>query len=82
MKLTTAPDSHTIGIAEEVLDFYDRYPYPPPLDSLERHQRRWQERDRRRVDFHLFWPDRPYREDQNILVTGCGTAQAAKHALR
>ena len=37
---------------------------------------------KRRADYHLFWPARPYREDQSILIAGCGTSQAAKHALR
>jgi hypothetical protein len=36
----------------------------------------------RRADHHLFWADKPYREDHSILVAGCGTSQAAKHALR
>ena len=72
-----------LDVAEEVRDFYDRYPYPPPVDSLEKYQRRWQDRQRRRADFHLFWPGRPYKEEgQSILVAGCGTSQAAKHALR
>ena len=39
-------------------------------------------RSRRLSDYHLFWPDRPYREDHSILIAGCGTSQAAKHALR
>ena len=39
-------------------------------------------RQKRRADYHLFWPARPYREDQSILIAGCGTSQAAKHALR
>src|SRR5580658_7977578 len=69
-------------VAEEVRDFYDRYPYPPPVDNLEKYQRLWQDRQRRRADYHLFWPARPFREDQSILVAGCGTSQAAKHALR
>jgi len=30
----------------------------------------------------MFWPDEPYREDRSILVAGCGTSQAAKHAMR
>jgi SAM-dependent methyltransferase len=34
------------------------------------------------MDYHLFWPDRSYKEDFSILVAGCGTSQAAKHALR
>jgi SAM-dependent methyltransferase len=73
----------SLDIAEEVRDFYERYPYPPPVDSLEKYQRRWQDRQRRRADFHLFWPGRPYKEeDQSILIAGCGTSQAAKHALR
>jgi len=69
-------------VAEEVRNFYDRYPYPPPINNLEKYQRLWQDRERRRADFHLFWPARPYTEDQSILVAGCGTSQAAKHALR
>ncbi|MGA7291483.1 MAG: class I SAM-dependent methyltransferase [Terriglobales bacterium] len=69
-------------VADEVRDFYDRYPYPPPVDNLEKYQLQWQDRQRRRADYHLFWPGRPYKEDQSILIAGCGTSQAAKHALR
>jgi SAM-dependent methyltransferase len=68
--------------SEEVRDFYDRYPYPRPIDSLEKYRRLWQDSQRRHADFHLFWPARAYREDHSILVAGCGTSQAAKHALR
>ncbi len=70
------------GVAREVQDFYERYPYPRPIDSLEKYRRLGQDRQKRRVDYHLFWPGRPYREDQSILIAGCGTSQAAKHALR
>jgi len=66
----------------ELQAFYDRYPYPPPVDDLAAYRRRWQEGERRRADFHLFWPTRPYREDHSILVAGCGTSQAAKYAIR
>ena len=69
-------------VAEEVREFYNKYPYPPPVDSLEKYRQLWQDRLRRRADYHLFWPNRPYREDQSILIAGCGTSQAAKHALR
>ncbi len=72
----------SFDVANEVRDFYDRYPYPPPVDNLEKYQRQWQDREKRRADFHLFWPGRPYQEDQSILVAGCGTSQAAKHAMR
>jgi SAM-dependent methyltransferase len=69
-------------VADEVRDFYDRYPYPRPVDSLDKYRRLWQDGQRRRADYHLFWPSRSYREDRSILIAGCGTSQAAKHALR
>src|SRR5947209_7312839 len=71
-----------IDVSDQVRDFYDRYPYPPPVDDLEKYQRLWQDRQRRRAEYHLFWPDRPYSEERSVLVAGCGTSQAAKHALR
>src|SRR5215468_4940195 len=70
------------GVTAEVQDFYERYPYPRPIDSLEKYRWLGQDRQSRRVDYHLFWPVRPYREDLSILIAGCGTSQAAKHALR
>lgn len=69
-------------VAKEVRDFYDRYPYPRPVDSLENYRRLWQDQQRRRADYHLSWPARHFKEDQSILIAGCGTSQAAKHALR
>jgi len=75
-------DSTSPGVSRDVQDFYERYPYPRPIDSLEKDRRLWQGRQRRRADYHLFWPSRPYREDQSILIAGCGTFQAAKHAMR
>ena len=66
----------------DVQAFYERYPYPPPIDDLAAYRQRWQGRERRRADFHLFWPARPYRENHSILVAGCGTSQAAKYAMR
>src|ERR1017187_10306638 len=67
---------------KEVQDFYERYPYPRPVESLEKYRERWRDPQRRRADYHLFWPARSYREDHSILVAGCGTSQAARHALR
>jgi SAM-dependent methyltransferase len=72
----------SMDVGEAVRNFYDRYPYPPPVDNLEKYRRLWQDRQRRRADYHLFWPAKSYREDQSILIAGCGTSQAAKHALR
>jgi SAM-dependent methyltransferase len=74
--------SRSPGVAAAVQDFYERYPYPRPIDSLDNYRRLWQDRQRRRADYHLFWPARPYKEDLSILIAGCGTSQAAKHALR
>jgi SAM-dependent methyltransferase len=75
-------DPALLGVAEEVRVFYDHYPYPRPIDSLEKYRQLWQDAQRRRAEFHLFWPGRSYREDQSILIAGCGTSQAAKHAVR
>jgi len=70
------------GLAADVQDFYERYPYPPPVDSLENYRRFWQDPHKARADHHLLWPALPYREDHSILVAGCGTSQAARYALR
>ena len=72
----------TDAIAERVRAFYERHPYPPPVDGLDGYRRAWQDRDRRRADHHLFWPARAYAETASILIAGCGTSQAAKHAMR
>jgi SAM-dependent methyltransferase len=69
-------------VAEEVRSFYERYPYPRPIDSLDRYRQLWEDDSRRRAEYHLFWPFRPYRENLSILVAGCGTSQAARHAVR
>ncbi len=69
-------------VSEEVRNFYERYPYPRPIANLDKYRTLWQDLQRRRADYHLFWPSKPYREDYSILIAGCGTSQAAKHALR
>lgn len=62
--------------------FYDRHPYPPPVDDLDRYRTRWTDERRRRLEFHLHWPRDAYRSNRSILVGGCGTTQAAKYAVR
>lgn len=69
-------------VADQVRAFYDRHPYPPPVKELNGYRRQWQDEGRRHADYHLFWPGKPYREELEILVAGCGTSQAAKYALR
>ncbi len=75
-------DKSTLDVPDEVREFYEHYPYPRPIDSLDKYRQLWQDRQRRRADYHLFWPFKPYEEDHSILIAGCGTSQAAKHALR
>jgi SAM-dependent methyltransferase len=74
--------THEDKANEAVGSFYDLHPYPPPVHDLDEYRRRWQDEDRRLADFHLHWPRHPYREDLRVLVAGCGTTQAAEHALR
>jgi hypothetical protein len=50
----------TLGVAEEVRDFYERYLYPRPVDSVEKYRLRWQDLQRRRADYHLFWSATSY----------------------
>jgi len=75
------PATYGETVASHVGQFYERYPYPPPVDNLEAYRRTWNEA-RRKADSHLFWPSEPYRDDRSILVAGCGTVQAAHYALR
>ena len=75
-------ESRLAGIADEVKTFYDQHPYPPPVKELNDYRRLWKDQNRRRADYHLYWPDQPYREGLDILVAGCGTSQAARHAMR
>jgi hypothetical protein len=64
------PQEHDLtlsGVAAEVRDFYNRYPYPPPVDNLTKYRRLWQDPARRRADYHLVWPAKSYRENQSVL---------------
>lgn len=69
------------AIAAQVGEFYERHPYPPPLDDIADYRRTWDDR-RRRIESHLIWPHEPYRDDRSVLVAGCGTRQAAHYAVR
>ncbi len=76
-----APVATGATIAAQVMAFYERHPYPPPVDDLEAYRKAWDDQ-RRRADSHLLWPTEPHREDRSVLVAGCGTTQAAHYALR
>jgi SAM-dependent methyltransferase len=64
-----------------VRDFYERLPYPRPVDRLVG-QRDGYANQVRRAWFHRMWPGRPLEVNQKILIAGCGTAQGARYALR
>ena len=68
--------------AEEVRAFYESHPYPAPLRSLDRHRDLYRNPDRRRALSFLLWPTQAQRTRREILVAGCGTSQAAAHAMR
>ncbi len=62
---------------------YERLPYPPPVAEVDGF------RDHRntldgspRYHFNLFWPRRSPTDDLDVLVAGCGTAQAVKIAVQ
>jgi SAM-dependent methyltransferase len=61
--------------------FYESHPYPPPVASLERRLDTYRDPRRRRAQNLLLWPLEKSRPDRSILVAGCGTSQAARHAL-
>jgi len=68
--------------ADPVREFYTAHPYPPPVDNLDRALDEWRaDPNRGRAEHCLFWPDRPYHADLDVLVAGCGTWQAAKFAI-
>ena len=67
---------------DEISEFYNRHPYPPPVTDLDDEVETWRDGHRRRVEHARMWPSLPYRDDHAILVAGCGTSQAARYAIR
>ncbi len=59
---------------------YERWRYPEPIQDLEAWlSSNWQVFDP--IHAHrIFWPDRKYKPDLDILIAGCGTNQAAVFA--
>ena len=68
--------------ADAVRAFYEGHPYPAPIGNLDQHRDLYRNPDRRRALSLLLWPTEAPRADREILVAGCGTSQAAIHALR
>src|ERR1700722_15071912 len=70
-----------IVASEVVRDFYERMPYPTPITNLDEHRRLCSNPERRRALFHRMWPAERPVANQDILIAGCGTSQAARYAL-
>src|ERR1700761_2354200 len=68
--------------ADAVRVFYESHPYPAPLGNLDRPRELYRNPDRGRALSLLLWPAEKPRANREILVAGCGTSQAAIHALR
>jgi SAM-dependent methyltransferase len=71
----------SVGRIEAIRAFYESHPYPAPVPSLERNLDRYRDPERRRAQSLLLWPMEKPRPDRSILIAGCGTSQAARHAL-
>jgi len=71
-----------VNASDEVRDFYERMPYPPPIANLDEQRALYQNPVRRRALFHRMFPTERPNPRQEILIAGCGTSQAARHALR
>jgi SAM-dependent methyltransferase len=67
--------------ADVVSRQYERYRYPEPIPDLEAWlANNWQWFDPSHAH-RIFWPDREYKPDLDILIAGCGTNQAAVFAF-
>jgi 2-polyprenyl-3-methyl-5-hydroxy-6-metoxy-1,4-benzoquinol methylase len=75
-------ESRLPGRTDAVRSFYETHPYPAPIDNLDRHRELYRNPDRRRALSLLLWPTEAPRAVREILIAGCGTSQAAIHALR
>ena len=63
-----------------VLEQYSHWPYPTPITDLpDWLATNWQWFDPSHAH-QMFWPDRDYKPDMDILIAGCGSNQAAVFA--
>ena len=68
--------------ADPIASFYERHPYPPPRAPLGAVERGLRDARSSRAAHHRIGPARPVDSVRAVLVAGCGTAQAVRHALR
>jgi SAM-dependent methyltransferase len=71
----------SVGRIQAICAFYESHPYPEPVATLDKRLDRYRDPHRRRAQNLLLWPLQKPRSDRAILVAGCGTSQAARHAL-
>jgi len=70
----------TTPLADIVSSQYERWVYPEPIVDLPGWlTQNWQWFDPSHAH-RIFWPDRIYKPDLDILIAGCGTNQAAVFA--
>jgi SAM-dependent methyltransferase len=81
MSVTDQGDTTPADRVDAIRAFYESHPYPTPVVSLEQRLDRYRDAHRRRAQNLLLWPLEKPRPDRSILVAGCGTSQAARHAL-
>ena len=78
----TGEDAETAADRTQAIRaFYESHPYPAPVTTLERRLDRYRDPQRRRAQNLLLWPLQKPSADRTILIAGCGTSQAARHAL-
>jgi SAM-dependent methyltransferase len=68
--------------ADSVQALYERWVYPPKeydLSALPLQDPGWHYDDLR-TQWPLFWPSKPYRDDLDVLIAGCGSVAAAAQA--
>ncbi|HAI12185.1 MAG TPA: class I SAM-dependent methyltransferase, partial [Phycisphaerales bacterium] len=65
-----------------VQQLYEQQPYPvPPTDMTDFVQGKMFPAGSPKDFFHLYWPDKSFAESLDILIAGCGTAQATEFAI-
>ena len=61
---------------------YTQHPYPAPISNMrERIQLGYKQGSSPYFIWSKLFPEKPYRDDLNVLIAGCGTNQAIYHAL-
>lgn len=67
---------------DTIQQFYNKLPYPPPVNNLDSYRDLWADESRRQAQHFLLTPYKAFADPETILIAGCGTSQAARYALR